>query len=636
MSSSCGLAAPAGSATPGPLLHVPSGTSEWWRRAVIYQVYPRSFRDTTGNGIGDLPGITRELHHLAGLGVDAVWLSPFFRSPQRDAGYDVSDYCDVDPLFGTLADFDALIARADALGVRIIVDLVPNHCSDQHALFQAALAAAPGAPERELFVFRDGSGPDGSAPPNNWQSHFGGSAWTRTAGADGAPGQWYLHLFDSSQPDFNWDNPAVHAEFERILRFWLDRGAGGFRVDVAHALVKEPGLPDWGGSPDGYPVEGYPFADAPMFGREGVHAVFRRWREVLEEYPGERILCAEANVHPVEAMADWVRPDEMHQAFNFPYLGTGWDAAALKAVTERSLRAFDAVGAPTTWVLSNHDVARHTTRFGTVGVETRVGDGLGPDDPQPDEDLGLRRARAATLFTLGLPGGVYLYQGEELGLPDHTLLPHEFRQDPTFHRTGGQRTGRDGCRVPLPWTTAGGAFGFSDAGASWLPQPGSWARYARDAQDGAPGSTLEFYRAALALRRAEDLGLGSLAWLDGPGSAAAADSGAPASGTTAADSTAPSTPASGLVAYANGGIGVVLNAGAEAAALPAGADVLLESFPGSVEVRGQAAFLAPDAAVWLRLPGGTAHSRSVGSPDGPQGAGPVTRTTPDAGPGAEG
>ncbi|WP_460985777.1 alpha-amylase family glycosyl hydrolase, partial [Sinomonas halotolerans] len=425
-----------GLARTADLVHPADPDGRWWRSSVIYQIYPRSFRDLNGDGIGDLAGITAELHHLGSLGVDAVWLSPFFRSPQRDGGYDVSDYCDVDPIFGSLADFDALVTRADELGIRVIVDLVPNHCSNEHALFKAALEAPAGSPERDLFFFRDGGGPDGGLPPNNWQSHFGGPAWTRTTDAQGRPGQWYLHLFDASQPDFNWDSPAVVAEFERILRFWLDRGVGGFRVDVAHALVKAPGLPDWGGRADGGSTPGFPNTDAPMFGQDAVHDIYRSWRRILDEYDGDRILCAEACVDPVARVAQWVRPDEMHQAFNFAYLGTPWDAERLRSVITLSLESFDAVGAPTTWVLSNHDVVRHATRFGAAEGD-RPGDGIGPGDAQPDEALGLARARAASLAMLALPGGVYLYQGEELGLPDHTLMDHGFRQDPSFFRTGG-------------------------------------------------------------------------------------------------------------------------------------------------------------------------------------------------------
>ncbi|MEX5296029.1 glycoside hydrolase family 13 protein [Kocuria sp. CPCC 205268] len=487
---------------------------KWWRSSVIYQVYPRSFRDLDGDGVGDLAGITAELGQLAELDIDAIWLSPFYPSPQLDGGYDVSDYCDVDPAFGTLADFDALVAAAESHGVKVIIDLVPNHCSHEHVLFRQALTAGPGAPERELFVFRDGRGGSGELPPNNWQSHFGGPAWTRVTEADGRPGQWYLHLFDSSQPDFNWDHELVRQEFDRVLRFWLDRGVAGFRVDVAHALVKAEGLPDWDGRADGGSIPGYPFTDAPMFGQPQVHDIFRRWREVLAEYPGERILCAEASVDPLHRLADWVRPDQMHQTFNFSYLAAPWDAAELRRIITSSLEAFDAVGAPTTWVLSNHDVVRHTTRLALTEDDPRPGDGRGPEDEQPDHVLGTRRARAASLLMLGLPGGVYLYQGEELGLPDHTTLPHDVRQDPTYHRTGGDRLGRDGCRVPLPWTSTGASLGYSPTGEAWLPQPAGWAQLSREAQREDPASTLSLYRTALALRRAHGLGSGSLAWAE--------------------------------------------------------------------------------------------------------------------------
>lgn len=556
--------------------HASSSGNEWWRRSVIYQIYPRSFRDTTGSGIGDLPGITAELHHIASLGVDAIWLSPFFASPQKDAGYDVSDYRAVDPLFGTLADFDELIAEANRLEIKILVDIVPNHCSSEHAMFREALASPRGSAAREHFIFRDGRGKDGQLPPNNWQSHFGGSAWTRVPDPDGAPGQYYLHLFDHSQPDFNWDNPAVGAEFESILRFWLDRGAGGFRVDVAHALIKASGLPDWHGRADGADSPGYPFADAPMFGQPAVHDVYRRWRSICDQYPGERVLCAEANVHPIEAMADWVRPDEMHQSFNFPFLHTGWDAAALKAIITRSLKAFDAVGAPSTWVLSNHDVPRHATRLGAVSPALRPGDGLGPEDVQPDPVLGLARARAATLFMLGLPGGAYIYQGEELGLGDHTLLPHEYRQDPSYARTNGERLGRDGCRVPLPWNDSTPSLGFSDA-AGWLPQPEGWETVTRQAQEADPDSTLHFYRLALDLRRTHNLGLGNLNWVEGIDGAQ-------------------------LLGFGNSGVLVLLNLGTAPVPLPAG-EVLLASSATAVARSTEAASglaLNPDAAVWLR------------------------------------
>ncbi|MBP2412062.1 alpha-glucosidase [Arthrobacter stackebrandtii] len=507
--------APAAAQSPAPAA---APDHHWSRDSVIYQIYPRSFRDTNGDGVGDLAGITAELGQLADLGVDAVWLSPFFKSPQRDGGYDVADYCQVDPLFGTMADFNLLVATAGRLGLRTIIDLVPNHCSSDHVLFQAALAAPAGSPERDMFIFRDGLGTDGSLPPNNWQSHFGGSAWTQTTNAHGAPGQWYLHLFDPTQPDFNWDNPAVHAEFERILRFWLDKGVDGFRVDVAHALVKAAGLPDWGGTAWGGSIEGFPGEKAPMFGQPGLADIYRRWREVLAEYGPDRILCAEANVDPLDRMANWVRPDQMHHAFNFPYLVTGFEAPALRQVVDDSLQAFGGVGATSTWVLSNHDRVRHASRFGYEGREPREEDGVGPADPQPNLALGRQRAAAASLFMLGLPGAAYLYQGEELGLPEHTTLADEYRQDPTFARTGGERIGRDGCRIPLPWRALSDGAGFSHgtatAAAPWLPMPEGWEEYARDLQSASPSSHLSMYRNALRIRRERALGTGSLQWME--------------------------------------------------------------------------------------------------------------------------
>ena len=587
----------------------PAGSPDdpWWRQAVIYQVYPRSFADSDGDGIGDLPGITAHLAHLAQLGVDALWLSPFYRSPQVDAGYDVADYRDVDPLFGTLADFDALVARAHGLGLRVVVDLVPNHTSDEHAWFHAALAAAPGSPERARYVFRDGRGPDGDEPPNNWRSTFGGSAWTRVT--DGTPGQWYLHLFDARQPDLDWSNPEVRAEFESILRFWLDRGVDGFRVDVAHGLVKADGLPDWDGPatiattrqhPQGSPAAadratgsriGAPDAggvvatdespatgttDEPVTGsanhgpawdQDGVHEIYRTWRAVLDEYPGERAMVAEAWVEPLSRLARYVRSDEMHQAFNFAYLTAGWDPSMLRRVVAASFAANDAVGAPTTWVLSNHDVVRHATRLG-LADPTRRPNGIGARDEQPDAALGLRRARAATLLTLALPGSAYLYQGEELGLPEHTSLDDELRQDPTYRRTQGEELGRDGCRIPLPWAADEPAFGFSPTGATWLPQPAEFAPLALDRQRDVPGSTYELYREALGLRREHALGTGGLAWLDGYPDE--------------------------VVAFTDRDVLVVANLGAAPVAAPAGARVLL----ASTDVPDEST-VPPDTTVWF-------------------------------------
>ncbi|MGW7753476.1 glycoside hydrolase family 13 protein [Streptomyces violaceusniger] len=476
---------------------------EWWRDAVIYQVYPRSFADANGDGLGDLQGIRARLPHLKDLGVDAVWLSPFYESPQADAGYDVADYRAVDPMFGDLLDADALIRDAHALGLRVIVDIVPNHVSDEHSWFRRALREGPGSPLRRRFHFRSGKGEDGELPPNDWESIFGGPAWTRVA--DGA---WYLHLFAPEQPDLNWEHPAVDDEFRSILRFWFDMGVDGFRVDVAHGLVKAAGLPDIGAG-DQLKLLGND--TMPFFDQDGVHEIYRGWRKVLEEYGDDRVLVAEAWTPTVERTALYVRPDELHQAFNFHYLSAYWDAEELRDVIDSSLDAMRPVGAPTTWVLSNHDVTRHTTRFANPpGLGTQIG-------TAGDVELGLRRARAATLLMLALPGSAYLWQGEELGLPDVVSLPDEARQDPSFHRAHGQDGFRDGCRVPIPWTVSGPSYGFGSRG-SWLPQPADWGRLSVEAQSGKPDSTLELYRMALTVRRQHPaLGAGtSVEWLDAP------------------------------------------------------------------------------------------------------------------------
>jgi alpha-glucosidase len=483
---------------------------EWWRSAVIYQIYPRSFADGNGDGMGDIPGIVSRLDSLQELGIDAIWCSPFFTSPQKDAGYDVSDYKDIDPLFGNLTDFDNLVAEAKKRGIRIIVDLVPNHSSSEHPWFQAALKAGRGSKERERYMFRDGKGENGELPPNNWGSVFGGPAWTQVD-----DGQWYLHLFDSSQPDFNWENREVREEFKSVLRFWLDRGAAGFRIDVAHALIKEAGLPDlaeqittMSGEEADKPKDRV--SPHPFWGQEGVHEIIREWRKVLDEFQ-DRAMCAEAWIMPLSRMAKWVRPDEYHQTFNFGYLETPWDRQKLEAIVDESLKEFGAVGAPSTWVLSNHDVIRHATRMAYDKIP-KQGDGIGPDYPQPDTAKGLRRARAATAFMLGLPGGAYIYQGEELGLPEHTTLEGKYREDPTYFRTKGERVGRDGCRVPIPWEADKPAFGFSASGESWLPQPAQYGEYSRDRQVGVEGSTLEFYKRMLKVRKELSLGHGDFAW----------------------------------------------------------------------------------------------------------------------------
>ncbi len=533
---------------------------EWWRSGVIYQVYPRSFFDSNGDGLGDLAGITEKLDAISDLGVDAIWLSPFYPSPQKDAGYDVSDYRDVDPLFGSLADFDALVKRAHDLNLRVMIDLVPNHTSDQHQWFVEALASPAGSAARNYYHFKEGKGQNGELPPNNWQSMFGGPAWTRLE-----DGQWYLHLFDSSQPDLNWENPAVHMEFEAILRFWLDRGIDGFRVDQPHAMAKAEGLPDhpYVETAGAGFVEGQ--ADPPMWFQDSVHEIFRSWRKILESYPGDRAMCGEAYVLPLSKMALWVRPDEFHQTFNFRFLDAGWNKEALVNAIDESFEAFGAVGAPSTWVLNNHDVIRHVSRFGGDFGRTTASDGIGPDAPQPDNALGLLRARAATLFMLGLPGASYLYQGEELGLPEHTTLAAKFRQDPTFFRTNGKRVGRDGARVPLPWLKGGTTNGFTTAASGWLPQPESFADLSRDQQT-EPDSNLGMYKAALKLRAELGLGHGSFSWIS----------------------------KTSLLAYTNQGIVAAHNFGDSPEALPDG-EVLISSAPL------EAGMLPANVTAWVRV-----------------------------------
>ena len=482
----------------------------WWRDAVFYQVYPRSYADSDGDGMGDLRGITARLDHVAALGADALWLSPFYPSPQVDAGYDVSDYCDVDPMFGTLDDFDELLAAAHERGLRVTIDLVPNHCSDQHPWFRAAVAAGRGSAERSRFHFVDGRGPGGELPPNNWRSVFGGPSWTRVTEPDGTPGQWYYHLFAAEQPDFDWGNPEILTEFERILRFWLDRGVDGFRIDVSDALIKDTAWPD---TEDGSPV-------IPKDESSAVHDVYRAFRRVMDEYPGDRMAVIETGA-PDDVVAAFLRPDEMHLAFNFRFVKAGWDGASLRAAVDESIAANAAVGAPTTWVTDNHDTTRSVTRYGAD--VTLVGDYV-PDVAQEralDPEAfarGTRRARAMSVLLLSLPGAAYVYAGQELGLPEVEDLPLEVLQDPAVARSGGRVRGRDGCRVPLPWSGVRPPFGFAaDDAATWLPQPEGWASLTVERQEADPASMLALYRSVLALRRAEPaMRGGSVTW-EAPG-----------------------------------------------------------------------------------------------------------------------
>lgn len=470
----------------------------WWRHAVIYQIYIRSFADANGDGRGDLAGIRSRLDYLVRLGIDGLWLNPCYPSPQEDHGYDVADYFDIEPEYGSLSDFDNLLRECHDRGLKLLMDVVPNHCSSDHEWFQRAVAGGPGSAERELFWFRDGKGADGSKPPNNWEASFGGSAWSRVTEPDGSAGQWYLHLFTPGQPDFNWSNPLVLQMFDDMLRFWFDRGVDGFRIDVAHGLAKDPELPDSVGCIDHGLFAGS--QDIPgAWDRQEVHNIWRRWRAVADEYK-DRTLIGEVWVDSQEKLSRYVRSDELHQVFHFDLVLAQFDAAEWRAVIEAGLERFIPIGAPITWVLSNHDVWRHVTRFG---------DGL----------LGQARSRAAILALLGLPGSTYLYAGEELGLPEVRDLPDEARQDPVWERSGHTNPGRDGCRVPLPWTRGGSSYGFGPDGttAPWLPQPDGWGSFAVEDQAARPDSMLSLYRRVLAVRRCcTSMGDGPFEWVDAP------------------------------------------------------------------------------------------------------------------------
>ena len=533
----------------------------WWRGAVIYQVYLRSFADANGDGTGDLAGVRSRLPYLRDLGIDAIWFTPWYVSPLADGGYDVADYRAIDPAFGTLAEAEAFIEAALALGIGTIVDIVPNHVSDRHPWFRAALAAGPGSPERSRFWFRPGRGPSGGEPPTEWVSNFGGPTWTRTTDPDGTPGEWYLHLFSPEQPDLNWNHPDVRREHEDILRFWFDRGAAGVRIDSAALLVKDPQLPDL--TKDPLP------GTHPNTDRDELHEIYRSWRAIADSYPGTRILVGEVWLPDADRFARYLRPDELHAAFNFDFMARAWEAQSLRASIDATLAAHSPVGAPPTWVLSNHDVTRPVTRYGREDSsfafsQKRFG-------TRSDPDLGRRRSRAAALLTAALPGSLYLYQGDELGL-DEVEVPSEEIQDPMHVRSGGVDPGRDGCRVPLPWSGDRPPFGFSPAGSAarpWLSQPASWQALTVESQLRDPDSMLRLYQAAIAIRHAEpDLGDGALTWL-------------------------PSD--DGVLAFARGGRFVnVTNLSTGPVPLPPHAGLLLAS---AVVSDGM---IPQDATVWLR------------------------------------
>ena len=491
-----------------------SADAHWWRQAAVYQIYPRSFADSNGDGIGDLPGITSRVPYLVHLGIDAVWLSPFYPSALADGGYDVDDYRDVDPKIGTLEQFDQMVAALHAAGIRVIVDIVPNHTSNLHRWFREALAAGPGSSERDRYVFRDGVGPNKEEPPTDWRSIFGGSAWEPVG-----DGQFYLHQFAVEQPDLNWDHPEVRADFLKTLRFWSDRGVDGFRVDVADLLAKDMSEPlPSQAELDAIPDEGH----HRLHGLPALDEIYAEWRAVFDEYDPPRMAVAEAWLTP-ERRRRYAWPKALGQAFNFDLLRSPFDASSFRTIIDQNITIAAEVESSSTWVLSNHDVVRHATRY---AIEP-TGNGTEDDAriwkmtrgaaPSSNPEAGLRRARAATMLLLALPGSTYIYQGEELGLPEVTEIPDAERQDPTFFRNPGVDVGRDGCRIPLPWTGEAPSFGFGSDGSAraHLPQPSWFGAFAANRQDDVWGSTVEMYRRALSLRH-QLQGPEELRWLDSP------------------------------------------------------------------------------------------------------------------------
>lgn len=533
----------------------------WWRRGVVYQIYIRSFADNDGDGTGDINGLRTRLPYLQRLGVDALWVNPWYRSPMADGGYDVADYRDIQPQYGTLADAEVLIAEAHDYGIKIIADLVPNHTSNRHAWFVEAARAPIAHPSRARYHIRDGKGPDGSLPPTDWRSVFGGPAWTRLP-----DGQWYLHLFTPEQPDLNWTNPEVRDEFDDVLRFWLDRDIDGFRVDVAHGLAKDPTFPDLGAGAEDI-LQSEHKENHPYWDRDELHDIVRRWRTVVDGYPGDRMIVAEAWVH-ADRLPLYLRPDEYHQSFNFDFLQAEWNGAEMRRVITDSVKAAAAVDSTSTWVLSNHDVMRETTRYGLpAGTAWRTWPVEGPAELL-DPALGQRRARAAALIMLALPGSTYIYQGEELGLPEVWDLPEGSLDDPVWERSGHTQRGRDGCRVPLPWDPSEPSAGFG-SGPSWLPQPEGWAELSAESQDDDPSSMLELYRTAIGLRYQWCIDDEELTWLP-------------------ADDD--------VIAYRRGtGLMCVANLGDKPTPAPDHEEVLVCSDPAF-----DGTTLAPNSAVWLR------------------------------------
>jgi len=578
-----------------------SSTHPWWRDAVVYQIYVRSFSDANGDGRGDLAGVIDRLDHIAELSVDAIWLTPCYPSPQLDHGYDVSDYFDIEPMYGDLATFDRLVASARQRGIRVLMDVVPNHCSDRHGWFRAALGSPRGSRERERFWFRDGKGEHGELPPNNWRAVFGGSAWSRITEPDGTPGQWYLHTFTPWQPDFDWGHPDVVEHFDAMLRFWFDRGVEGFRVDAVTVVGKEPSLPD---APPAAPgtAETDVWAHNPytVFWPTA-HDHWRHWRALIDTYeehhPGRSLVTVSEAYTPQrpDLLLGYVQPDQFHQSFCFDLMLSPWHAGLIREAVGGAYDVLSAAGAPLTWTLNNHDTQRAVTRYGRADAtspDSWTGNNLVYTDAPVDVEVGTRRARAMIVFTAALPGSLYLYQGEELGLPEVLDIPDDRRQDPIFIRTQGREIGRDGCRVPLPWTPdPSGAFGFSstvsdpadtadpsdtvDAAAPWMPAPDDWGRWAVSEQVDDDASMLSLYRRLLAMRKVLDP-MAPLDWL-------------------LAESTE-------IVAFRRGDVITVMNVSGHDVVLPteitAGAEPMLSSHPDAADV----AVVPADSCLWLRVP----------------------------------
>ena len=558
--------------------------TEWWRNAVVYQLYVRSYADSNGDGRGDLRGIIDRLDHLGQLGVDAVWLTPCYPSPQHDHGYDVADYFSIEPMYGDLADFDELIVAATTRGIKVLMDVVPNHCSEEHVWFREALRAVPGSAARDRFYFRDGRGDSGELPPNNWRSVFGGSVWTRTAAADGTPGQWYLHTFAPEQPDFNWESQDVIDHFDAMFAFWFDRGVEGFRIDAVAVAGKAPGLPD---APQLDPAANIAENDVWSHNPYSVfwpsaHQHWQHWRTVIDEYqrthPGRELVTVSEAYTPKrpDLLLDYVNPREFHQSFCFDLMLAPWHPSLLREAIALFYETFSVVDAPLTWTINNHDTQRSTTRYGRADAtlpSSYTGNNLVYTNTPIDLAVGLRRTRAMIMMAAALPGSLYLYQGEELGLPEVLDIPADRREDPIFERTEGREIGRDGCRIPMPWNIdRATGFGFSTTTAEpWLPQPADWGEWSIERQHADPASTLHLYRRTVALRRAIEASA-PLEWVLGE--------------------------LDELVAFRRGDVMVVLNVSDHDVQLPLslGCEVLLSSVPGQTDTRVSAA----DSCLWLR------------------------------------